>query len=113
MPLEDAIRAYSLTHHSRIRSRYHESLGRIEDVFAQDNVYVGIYETMFLDSSVERLSKSFNLEPRYHLSDNRVNSARDEAIISTALMRELQTRFKPIYDYCFTQFPELRAIWRT
>ena len=47
------------------RTRYELICERLRSVFSDEELYFGIYETMFTDSEIERLSAFLNLPVKY------------------------------------------------
>ncbi|OOZ00102.1 sulfotransferase domain-containing protein [Solemya velum gill symbiont] len=93
-------------------SNYQDTLHNLDSVFDQQNIHIGIYETMFSKHELERLSSFIGLQSRPDWLDkyfNRASTPEDEDI-QTAFTQSFKQLLSEQYSYCFDRYPELANI---
>jgi hypothetical protein len=93
-------------------SNYRNTLRNLDSAFDQQNIHIGIYETMFSRHELERLSSFLGLQSRpdwLHKYFNRASNPGDEEFqpVFTDTFKQLLSEQ---YAYCFDRFPELTHI---
>ena len=94
-----------------MRSRYDLAIKRARKAFGRTNVYVGIYETMFQDTEIERLSYFCGVEPMPSFAQTRVNKTKNTPESDPEIEADITLFYKDVYDYCYKNFPETRTLW--
>ena len=97
--------------HCKMRSRYDLAIKRARKAFGRTNVYVGIYETMFQDTEIERLSYFCGVEPMPSFAQTRVNKTKNTPESDPEIEADIKLFYKDVYDYCYKNFPETRTLW--
>lgn len=95
----------------RIRSDYPRTLRNLRDVFAAEDLHVGLYERMFDEDEMLRLGAFLGLEPRFDEAEIRVNVSEDRAGPTAETCRRVAESFRPVYEYCADGFPDTRSLW--
>ena len=93
-------------------SRYHETLARIEQVFAPGDRHVAFFETLFTPSEIGRLSDWLGIASRPDAASQQVNAAGEPSGISDADYAAVAPLFADTYREIGARFPEVRSIWR-
>ncbi len=107
----DALRQYYPLDRVRFRTSYHDTIRKLERVFDQSDIYIGIFENMFDTVSIERLSGFIGIEARKAAAGTKVNTAEFKDKVSDDLDQEIREYYKDVYAYCFRRFPETKALW--
>ena len=93
------------------RTRYELICERLRSVFSDEELYFGIYETMFTDSEIERLSAFLNLPVKYEHRDKQSNQSPKTDKISNELREKIRRHYAETYDYCFENFEAAKLAW--
>lgn len=96
----------------QFRTRYEVVCERLRNVFEEEELYFGFYETMFDDGELERISKFLSVPVSYEQRNKKVNASPKKSQISIALRKEIQGFYSDTYDYCFERFEETKLIWK-
>lgn len=107
-----ALRHYFKSEHCSMRTRYDHTLERVRKVFPTEDVYVGIYETMFGEDEVARLSRFLGLEPNFEFTSVKVNKTKRKPESNSELEEEIRDYYSDVYDYCFAKFPATKTLWK-
>jgi hypothetical protein len=95
-----------------MRSRYDQTVARLERVFSPEDVAFFFYETLFQEASVRELCSFLKLSYIPVDFGRRVNEAPNDASISEGLRREVYEFYKPVYDYISERFgASYRGLW--
>ncbi len=95
----------------QVRSRYDQTIDRLERVFEQDAIYVGIYEEMFAADRIADLSKFLGIEARPELVQERINADCQAPAVPRDLAGQVAREYRDVYAFCAARWPELREIW--
>jgi hypothetical protein len=95
----------------RLRTRYDETILRLEAVFRAEDIHVDAYERLFEPESIERLSRFLGVPVRTDLAETSFNVSRKSVDLDPWLKREIVLHFAEVYDFCFARDPGLRALW--
>jgi len=106
-----AARQYFQSPHCQYRTNYHVSIENALKVFGEEDLYVGLYETMFSAEEIERVSKFCNVPVNTEYASVRVNKTKSKVAEDEALEAEIRAAYQPVYDYCYERFPETRELW--
>lgn len=94
----------------QIRTKYEITLEQLDKTFAPNNLYIGIYESMFEDSNILKLSKFCNVDFNPNFRVQRFNSTRSQEL-DPELGARCYEFYKPTYDYIEKRFPEIKSLW--
>jgi len=107
-----ALAEYALSDHAEIRTRYDRTIENIRAVFSPENVYIGLYESMFEKDKIAQFSAFLGVENHAELAGIRVNETLGQRPICAEVEAALYARFAGVYAYCNTALPETKTLWR-
>nr|WP_136251735.1 sulfotransferase domain-containing protein [Ningiella ruwaisensis] len=110
---ENAIEEYFKSEHCTSRTRYGETLENIYSVFDRDDVYCGIYESMFSSEEITRFSEFLNLPADTSYSKVVINKTSGTKLDLPELEEEIAQYYKSTYAYCSRYFPVTKELWRS
>lgn len=95
------------------RTRYDETIARLESVFAPDQLFYGLYEEFFTPSEVERLCRFLGIrfeEPRF---DVRPHADARTGGVPEPVAQKLRSFYADTYAFCRDRFGAERidALW--
>ena len=93
-----------------VRTRYEETLTTLEKVFEIDDIYVGLYEEMFSDAQIKRISEFLGLEARLEYKKTHVNTSAPVELDKN-FAKECFAFYRSTYDSFAARFPETRQLW--
>lgn len=93
------------------RTRYDLTLKAIDEAFDPEDVFLGIFEELFSNSEVDRLSSFLGVEPRYELVSKKVNITQKDGRLDPDLIARMKDHFAPVYEACNQRFPQTRDLW--
>lgn len=108
---QQALLDYVATRQAQLRTNYPHTLEAMKAVFPSQDIYVGLYETMFSPAEVARLSSFLNLPPAHGFVEERFNMTQKDADLDPKTLRRAEAAFASVYDYCLKQYPEVREHW--
>lgn len=111
LTFEQTLAQYYPSEYCRMRTDYVAPITRALSVFGTENVYVGVYESMFEPDEIIRLSQFCGVEKRPEMASVKVNKTKSKAADNTALEGEIRRYYGKVYDYCHECFPETRRLW--
>lgn len=109
-PLAPQFSRFIQTPIARLHTAYSQTIENIRRVYPQDSVVFTLFETLFTRREMDRLGCFFDMTPKYHLLDSRVNEGDGEKLPDEE-KAEARRILSPVYDYCYEQFPETRELW--
>ena len=90
------------------RTRYDETLARLDEVFPAEDVFVGFYETLFdRDTLALAVRVPGHRLPRARLRPTGERLAQAGEPLPDDLVRTVATYFAPVYDAVAARFPDL------
>jgi hypothetical protein len=95
----------------RIRTRYDETIARLEQAFPADEIHIEAFERLFTPESIARISQFIGVPPRTDIIERTVNVSRKSVDIDPALRREIILHYSQVYEFCFARDPTLREVW--
>ncbi len=95
----------------RLRTRYDETIPRLEATFPAADIHIEAYERLFTPDGIARLSAAFGLPARPDLAERTRNVSLKTTGIDPALKREIIRHYGVVYDFCFARDPALRSLW--
>ncbi|MEL7299778.1 MAG: sulfotransferase domain-containing protein [Pseudomonadota bacterium] len=93
------------------RSDYRSTVENIESVFPKDKVHFAIFEDLFNEASIERISAFLGFKIEGAEFDKRVNAS-PSASRSAETTRALQDFLAPQYSFCREKFPITWELWK-
>ena len=96
------------------RTRYDETIGRLDESFGEESVFYGFYERLFDVATLRDLCAFLGID--FHEPDlgRQVNaSPKGDGELSEETVAALVHRFAPVYDAVAARFPDvdLAALW--
>ena len=113
--IEDKLEIFKRRHKSRVyqvRTKYDYTLTELEKVFNKENIYVGIYEEMFTDDNIRKISDFCGVGFNPSFKNEVINSGlKFDNIVDDQSARECYSFYKPTYDYFNHRFPQTKTLW--
>ena len=81
-------------------------------MFGKRNTHVSIYENMFTDAEIERLSDFFGVPANPQYTSIRVNKTKSPVGQSASLEAEIRAEYKDVYEFCNERFHDTRYLWK-
>jgi len=106
-----ALAQYYKTDHCKLRTEYQNAIRAAWDVFGKDNLYVGVYESMFGAEEIERLSRFTNVPVNLDMAKKYVNKTKSATQDYGDLETEIKRAYNDVYDFCFEHFPQTKTLW--
>jgi hypothetical protein len=91
-----------------MRGRYDQTLERLDQVFAPEDIGLFFYETLFREETVKQLCDFLGLPLLSAESDRRVNASDNEIVVGQALRSEIRRFYQPVYKRFEGQ---VEALW--
>ncbi|THD85408.1 hypothetical protein E7811_06845 [Aliigemmobacter aestuarii] len=95
----------------RLRTEYHRTIERIEQVFTPEQTFFGFYEDLFTVPSLERIEAFFGVPVKDDHLSVQVNVSEKKVDVPEKLERKIRTFYAPVYDACAQKFPQTRTLW--
>ncbi len=108
---EEALRTSYFKRQFLFRTQYEIICEDILKAFPSEDVHFGLYENMFDQTEVDRLSRFIGVKPKPALTEQRANPTVKTEQISDALRQEVRAFYAETYRYCGDRFPETRKLW--
>jgi hypothetical protein len=96
------------------RTRYDQTISRLDDTFGSGAVFYGFYERLFEVSTLRDLCGFLGIDFHEPDLDRQVNvSPKRHGELSEETVEALATRFAPVYEAVAARFPDvdLPALW--
>ncbi len=97
------LRTYANGFHES-RTRYHDTMTALEQVFPADHIYYGLYESLFEEPSLRRLCDFAGIDYLQPDLELRLNPSPKQAELSEATVREIATHYREVYDVAAERF---------
>lgn len=110
-PEDQALLRYAPSAWAQSNTRYDLTIANIEQVFAPEDVFYGLYENLFTPESVTALSAFLGLTPDPAFSTRKFNVSEKTGQIPDALMAAVAAEYADVYAWCGERFPESRSLW--
>lgn len=95
--------------------QYRDVLSVLRTCYSEENIYIGLYETMFEDLEIQRLSSFLDVKPNFELAHVKHNQSHstEEKMISPGLISKIRKIYEEEYEFFRQEYPELsrRNIW--
>ncbi|WP_297081470.1 sulfotransferase [uncultured Demequina sp.] len=97
------------------RSRYEDTIRRIDATFPEEDAYFGFYEELFTRDTVQDICRFLGIdmiEPDFAERKN-VSSPRSDDGPDAATLRKVARSLRPTYEFVAERFPDrdIRALW--
>lgn len=92
------------------RTNYPETIRHLERVFRSDQLWFGLYESLFRSETVDSLSKFLGYEIENAPLATKVNAS-PQVSLGREAREQAKTYLAPIYAYCASRFPETGRLW--
>lgn len=108
----EALGQYYRTEHCTLRTRYDKTIENVRKVFDSENIYIGIYENMFDNDEIERISKYIGVNPEFDFARVRVNKTKSPTVNNDDIENDIKDFYSEVYEYCNEEFPVTKNLWR-
>ena len=106
-----ALRQYYTTEECRVRTTYQDTIKNAQSAFGLSDLYIGVYETMFEQSEIERLSNFCNVPAHPHLANVCVKKTEGPLGQDRRLEADIRHAFRETYAFCAKLIPETEQLW--
>lgn len=96
---------------SELRTRYENTIKALNEVFSPDAVYVGIYEEMFNEAPLRRLSEFLTVPFNASHVSVKVNQSWDIPL-PLDLRKRCADFYAETYAYCHEHYPQTVELWQ-
>lgn len=104
--------AHALTDETEVRTRYNETLMRLDSVFDAARVYVGLYEEMFEPQPLSALSAFCQVPVRPDLVEKKVNLSPKAKPLGEETKMRIAQHYRAVYDFVAGRFPQAKHLWK-
>ena len=98
--------------HFVLRTNYKATVESLQSVFDDSKVFYGIYEELFTESVLKRLSSFCGVEYREELALKKYNDTVHDDNQDTNLKYKIHNFYSDVYDFCFEKFPQTKKLWK-
>lgn len=109
---DSALAEYYTSAQCKLRTSYDATIKRALAVFGAENVYVGVFESMFTQPEIERLSQFLAVPVNSDFAQVNVNKSKSKSPHQTPIETDIRTAYANVYEYCFEFVPETKLLWR-
>lgn len=95
---------YYLRKSVAIRTRYDLTIKNIKEVFSEESVYYGFYETMFSDTSLASLKQFAGLDELIFDPTRFYNASPKKDDLPVDLVEKIKAYYHPVYEYVKDNF---------
>lgn len=92
------------------RTRYDQTVTALRSSFAENDLYLGLYETLFSEKSMADLSSFLGLDISQADLGEKINASK-VIPITAELRASCQNYYSDVYSYCNREFPLTRQLW--
>lgn len=95
------------------RSRYENTLERLDRCFAPEDIFLGFFEEFFQESEIARLTDFLGIAYTGSNFHSGKKTAPQASTMDSELVKECRRRLEPTYQYCFDRFGEgrIKSLW--
>jgi hypothetical protein len=104
--MNEILRILYKTPHIVSNGDYISALESVRSCYTDDDLHIGLYENMFEDNEILRLSNFLNLEPNYDLAKRKFNvsSHKDDMAIDPELLARIRKTYDKQYEFFKLEF---------
>ncbi|MDB3995856.1 sulfotransferase domain-containing protein [Candidatus Pelagibacter sp.] len=106
-----ALKQYYKSNHCKQYTNYHKIITKAFKVFGENKVYVGIYENMFLNKNIDKLSNYLGVKSNHEYSNIQVNKTMG-SVFETEIDDTIKDFYKEVYKFCNKIFPSTNDLWK-
>ncbi len=94
-----------------LRTKYDSIIENIEKVFSSEQIYYGIYEELFKQENIKKMSDFLGID--YNPEHQRVivNATSKKGSVLMKDMQECRELFSDVYEFCHKRFPQTKELW--
>lgn len=95
------------------RTRYDETMTRLEAAFGREDVFYGFYERLFTEQTLRPLCDFLGIDFHEPDVERQVNVSPKDSALPEEVVRTIAQYFAPVYDAVQARFPdlELDEVW--
>lgn len=108
---DELLREYCQTSDAEVRTRYDIAITELEKAIPKENIHYAIYEELFSEKEIKRISHFIGLEPDMDFVSQRVKRHTKGETLSEETMSFVVNRFRGVYDFCAERFPQTVELW--
>lgn len=94
-----------------LRTRYSDTMAALDATFPSEDVYYGLYETMFEPAEVQRLSEFVAIPANPAMARDRVNASPKSKGIDPDVAAQIRATYADVYAYCARRLPRTQEVW--
>lgn len=110
LDFNNALEQYYKTEHCQIRTCYQITIKEAQKVFDKDDLFVGIYENMFSELEIAKLSTFLGSDFNPKFGRIKINQGTG-TIVKSSIDQQIKDFYKDVYDYCFLNHPITLKLW--
>jgi hypothetical protein len=107
---DEAINQYHCSEHCVMRTRYPNIILRAREVFDHDDIFIGVYETLFQSAELRRLSNFLEIKENIKFGEVWVNQTPTK-VTETEHDEKIKEYYRDVYEFSANEFPETREFW--
>lgn len=107
----EALEKYYCSSDAIIRTRYDITIKNIFNVFNEEDVYIGLYETMFEPKNIAKISEFMGIIARPDFGSVAINTSVKNTDIALRLKSKIVDYYDPTYGFISARFPEVKSVW--
>jgi len=107
---EKALIQYYRTDHCLIRTVYQNILHEASKVFDKKDIYVGLFENMFDEGEVRRISDFLHIVPNFKFAEVRVNKTTN-SVYETKSDPLIKDFYSGTYEFFYKNLPATNELW--
>ncbi len=107
----NALKQYYTSEHCKQYTNYHKIITNAFEVFGENKVYIGIYENMFLNENIDKLSNYLGVNSIHEYSKVYVNKTLGSTE-ETEFDKTIKNFYIEVYKFCNKNFPSTNELWK-
>lgn len=105
-----ALEQYYKTEHCLLRTTYKNIIVETSKTFKSEDIHIGLYENMFEENEVLRLSEFLQIQPNFEIAKVHVNKTKG-VVSDTPLDTEIKDYYTDTYEFMKSEFPIVTSLW--
>jgi hypothetical protein len=93
------------------RTRYDHTVNNLRTVFSENELYFGIYETMYKKNELQRLSDFLGICLPEDAVNQLYNASPKKESVSLDTANKVRNYYSEVYDFCKNEFTDCRSSW--
>lgn len=107
----DALHKVYRSKQCRCRTRYNDTIGELEKVFDQKQIYYGIYEEIFQEKNLGPICNFIEVPERRSELETTRNVSAKKTPLDPDVRKAVRDEYDDVYEFCFERFPQTRKLW--